>query len=522
MKFSTYQNEIFDWVQFGEGNLVVNAVAGSGKTTTIVKAVEKLPLKSNDKVQFFAFNKSIADELKSRLPSFCECSTLHSFGLSILRKSYPGCSINEYKIKNIIEKRKSFVKKDNQNSFNYSIGKFVDLIRMNYCENDSIEKLIDLCFKHDINFPEEEGVVPYERNITFALSILNEANENNTEFDFTDMLYRPIRDNLKIPKKNWILVDECQDLNKIQQMIFLSTMKPDSRFIAVGDPYQAIYGFAGADDKSFQNLQNIENTITLPLSVCYRCDKKIIQFSKLLVPQIEHSETANDGVVRMGSINEITEQDFVLCRNTKPLVVAFFYLIKSGIKATIYSDIGESLTNDLKPFINDNDKFVFINSLKVKRVNLVAKLMKYGVTDIQGNRLVMLMNEKIDLMTFLLEKFENNRQIYDFIKENFNRKDGRGVKLMTIHKSKGLENKTVYVIRYDTIPSQFSRQDWQIQQELNLMYVMFTRAKKELVFVTDWVDVENKYSPNLMRVMELLNNHNFPFKKKNEEVLLTQ
>lgn len=517
MKFSTYQNEIFDWVQFGEGNLVVNAVAGSGKTTTIVKAVEKLPLKKGDKVQFFAFNKSIAEELKTRLPSFCECSTLHSFGLSILRRNYPEFSINDYKIKNIIEKRKSFVKKENQNSFNFSIGKLVDLLRMNYCEDDNVENLVQLCFKHDINFPEENGVVNYEKNILFALSILKEANESKKEFDFTDMLYRPIKDGLNIPKKNWILIDECQDLNKIQQMIFLSTMKPTSRFIAVGDPYQAIYGFAGADDKSFQNLQNLENTITLPLSVCYRCDKKIIEFSKLLVPQIEHSENASEGFVRLGSINDITEEDFVLCRNTKPLVVAFFYLIKSGIKATIYSDIGESLTNDLKPFINDSDKFVFINSLKVKRMNLVAKLMKYGVVDIQGNRLVMLINEKIDLMTFLLEKFENNKQVYDFIKENFNRKDGRGVKLMTIHKSKGLESKRVFIIRFDTIPSQFSRQDWQIQQELNLMYVMFTRAKKELVFVTDWVDVENKYSPNLMRAMELLNNHNFPFKKNLQE-----
>ena len=54
---------------------------------------------------------------------------------------------------------------------------------------------------------------------------------------------------------------------------------------------------------------------------------------------------------------------------------------------------------------------------------------------------------------------------------------------MTVHKSKGLENSTVYFLCPELIPSKFATQEWQIEQEWNLMYVGITRAKQNLYFV---------------------------------------
>ena len=51
--------------------------------------------------------------------------------------------------------------------------------------------------------------------------------------------------------RNFVFIDECQDLNACQRSLMLKAVKPNGgRFIAVGDPAQAIYGFAGADSDS--------------------------------------------------------------------------------------------------------------------------------------------------------------------------------------------------------------------------------------------------------------------------------
>jgi len=61
-KWSHLQQNIFDFVEHGQGNAIVEAVAGSGKTTTIVEALKRVRGTSI----FLAFNKSISEELKAR------------------------------------------------------------------------------------------------------------------------------------------------------------------------------------------------------------------------------------------------------------------------------------------------------------------------------------------------------------------------------------------------------------------------------------------------------------------------
>jgi DNA helicase II / ATP-dependent DNA helicase PcrA len=62
---------------------------------------------------------------------------------------------------------------------------------------------------------------------------------------------------------------------------------------------------------------------------------------------------------------------------------------------------------------------------------------------------------------------------------------GNLIVLSSVHKSKGLEWSKVYILgREQFMPSPFARQDWQVEQENNLIYVAITRAKSELVEVT--------------------------------------
>ena len=64
-KPNKYHQAIYDFISDGEGNAVINAVAGSVKTTTIINALDII---SPDKsVLFLAFNKSIVEELKNKI-----------------------------------------------------------------------------------------------------------------------------------------------------------------------------------------------------------------------------------------------------------------------------------------------------------------------------------------------------------------------------------------------------------------------------------------------------------------------
>lgn len=81
---SSYQEAIFDWIVKGRGDAVVQAVAGSGKTTTIIEAAKLL---KSDRAVFLAFNKHVAQQLQTRLGNTMTAKTIHSIGLATLRQA---------------------------------------------------------------------------------------------------------------------------------------------------------------------------------------------------------------------------------------------------------------------------------------------------------------------------------------------------------------------------------------------------------------------------------------------------
>jgi hypothetical protein len=87
-EWSGQQTAIFDWFENGEGNLVVRARAGTGKTTTILEAITYAPEQT---ILLAAFNKKIAEELKSKLKNpRAEAKTLHSLGFGFVLRNWNG------------------------------------------------------------------------------------------------------------------------------------------------------------------------------------------------------------------------------------------------------------------------------------------------------------------------------------------------------------------------------------------------------------------------------------------------
>ena len=101
---SKYQKNIFDFIEHGVGNLVVEAVAGSGKTSTIVQALKLIPI--DKKILFCAFNKDIVKELTKKIgkQENVDVRTVHSLGLLMLQRNFKDkeLSINENKYRQFI------------------------------------------------------------------------------------------------------------------------------------------------------------------------------------------------------------------------------------------------------------------------------------------------------------------------------------------------------------------------------------------------------------------------------------
>jgi hypothetical protein len=89
---SKYQEAIFEHQDTGTGNAFVSAVAGSGKSTTLRLLAERLPQQQRRRAIFTAFNKHIAEELKTKLPEEVQCQTIHGIGMGILRRHFGSVS----------------------------------------------------------------------------------------------------------------------------------------------------------------------------------------------------------------------------------------------------------------------------------------------------------------------------------------------------------------------------------------------------------------------------------------------
>ena len=295
MKLSTFQKNIIEHTLTSTSNLAVNAVAGSGKTTTmrlVAEAViEKAPRAS---IAAVAFNRSIAKALESRMPEGVTCSTIHSIGLKAIAKML--------KKKPNVESRKASRKatamlkdmgfdpwdkseaRDTLNERREFSRRALDLAskaRQRLCK--SVECIEATAEHHDIDLstPEEmEGVYTSR----FVLDLIEACREDMSQVDFDDMIEAPLSAPASIPKFKFVLVDEAQDLSPLR-LAFTKAMRSPrgGKLVYVGDRRQAIYGFAGSSSNAFDEIIEATSADELPLSVCYRCPTSHLSLARPLV-----------------------------------------------------------------------------------------------------------------------------------------------------------------------------------------------------------------------------------------------
>jgi DNA helicase-2/ATP-dependent DNA helicase PcrA len=498
---SIQQRAVYKWVRDEQGNLILVAVAGAGKTTTILNAATLM----RGSVNLCAYNKKIADELTAKLkaanqPNRIQAGTFHSFGFRNWRKQAPNVKVEGRKVQELVERTKApdeiveFVTKLVSLAKQRAFGVLTPLDDFNEWRRivdhyDISESLpMDKSGRTDNDQLVEDG-------IGYAIQVFKKSLEMDKDvIDYDDMILAPLIHDCRMWQNDWLLVDEAQDTNPSRRELAKRMLRPGGRSIWVGDPAQAIYGFTGADNDSLDIVKREFHCAELPLTVTYRCPKSVVAMARQWVSHITAHDSAPEGVV-----SEITEDQFanlpadmltpaaaMLCRTTAPLVAMAYTLIRRGIACHVEGKaIGAGLLNFIAKW-KTGDLDVLQKKMSDHMNKEVAKLMEKK-QEKKAEALV----EKIECINVIISVLPAEstvRDLRDHILKLFgDTPEGQSPKvftLSTVHKSKGREWPTVYLLdRQGLMPSRFAKQAWQLQQERNLIYVAVTRSMQNLIEV---------------------------------------
>ena len=445
--------------------LKVNAIAGSGKTSTL-----ELLAEANQKPSLLlAFNKSIADEAAGRFPKHVSCRTMNSvayaeYGRGLqhklnYNKDYSTNTmrsikdtVNWYKLQDYTKAEPPISARTMANLAREAVDRFCHSSRPSISRSDLHYKdFKELEKNHDFDSDTLGKDV-----LTLAKKIWKERTDPVSKSFCTHDTYVKLW-SLSNPKLNYdiIYVDESQDINPCVLHVLEQQI---CKVLYVGDQYQSIYGFRGA----INAMKKIEAP-TMHLSQSWRYGESIAQVAEAILSK-DSVEVQGNPLVESRIVPCITSKNYTMIfRTNSALLEAVESLIDQGVNINIQVNV--------KDFISQVRSVVNLYKGKTPFHDMIARfgtwseLLEYSKEDVEVKRLVKIASRP-DVEHFIsaLEK----------VKECKN----PDVVLTTAHKSKGLEFDNVIVAN----DFKFGEKELLAipEQEINLLYVACTRAKKEL------------------------------------------
>lgn len=544
-KPSTYQQDILDFfLNNPQNNMLVNALAGSGKSTTACMLSEHS--KTSD--LYIAFNASVVEEFKKKIKNpKTKVMTMHSLAYSIMLYNV------EQESKDSGEKPKGFGSQRSKRTVNLDnfkphkildeeitkrYGRYIEFAKRGFLKDNYVNlynlcrlTLTDMSSNKDVSrliddhvlflyYGDEGYSAPDISEITSTLKILDTKSRQQFEtqgvIDFTDMLWITFNklkyDNWKVPY--WALYtniycDEVQDFSNIQLNFLKFIKRAKGRYVFIGDFHQAIYNFAGANAQAFNQIPKMFAPVeTFDLPICYRCAKSHLsrvnrEYGIPILPR----DDAPMGFVKTIDKNKISEYakagDMVISRKNKWIAEVVLDLARNGIPIFIEDKemvgaIKRQILSSKCTSVGALEKFLqkVISNYNKKLFEIVLKNVREGGHEEERLEAVAETNSKIDNTSFLLEILEGYLENHsssdsvskfsDFVDRLLNTTPSpKCVRLCSIHKAKGLEATNVFVLNEAKINFDFRNSKEQNVQEKNLSYIATTRAKEGLYLVKE-------------------------------------
>lgn len=571
-------------IQHTDGPCLVLAGPGSGKTLTIVNRVKYLIEKQKvrpEEILVVTFTRFAAAEMKSRLCLVMgkrdlpvTVGTFHGIYYGILKWAY---RMNQENILSETEKYqilRGVINKERMEIFD---------------EEDFIQDIAAEIGKVKNNRIPLEEFVSEKCSADAFRNIYRNYEQHRKELkkiDFDDMLvlcYELFRSRPDVlaqwqKKFRYVLIDEFQDINRIQYDVIRMLAQPENNLFVVGDDDQAIYGFRGADSELMLGFgKDYPNAKQILLGMNYRSTANIVQNSlKLIENNVERYSKKLEANREGGSClhiqevkDPVEEAEYVLeeierCKENgiKEEEIAILFRVHTDARAVVEAmverkipfQMKEHLPNIYEHFIAKDIMAYFRLATGIRRrqdfLQVMNRPKRYlGRDSVAGAKVSFEDMRKFycdkDWMIDRIDQFEWDVKMLmkmapyaaiqyirkrigydDFLKEyafthQINRSDLNevlaeieeaakafssveewfahveeytetlkvkekernrprpGVRLMTIHASKGLEFKQVFLIAANEgrIPYQKAKTDKEIEEERRLFYVAMTRAK---------------------------------------------
>ena len=571
-------------IQHTDGPCLVLAGPGSGKTLTIVNRVKYLIEKQKvrpEEILVVTFTRFAAAEMKSRLCLVMgkrdlpvTVGTFHGIYYGILKWAY---RMNQENILSETDKYqilRGVINKERMEIFD---------------EEDFIQDIAAEIGKVKNNRIPLEEFVSEKCSADAFRNIYRNYEQHRKELkkiDFDDMLvlcYELFQSRPDVlaqwqKKFRYVLIDEFQDINRIQYDVIRMLAQPENNLFVVGDDDQAIYGFRGADSELMLGFgKDFPNAKQILLGMNYRSTANIVQNSlKLIENNVERYSKKLEANREGGSClhiqevkDPVEEAEYVLeeiqkCKENgiKEEEIAILFRVHTDARAVVEAmverkipfQMKEHLPNIYEHFIAKDIMAYFRLATGKRRrqdfLQVMNRPKRYlGRDSVSGSQVSFEDMRKFycdkDWMIDRIDQFEWDVKVLmkmapyaaiqyirkrigydDFLKEyafthQINRSDLNevlaeieeaakafssveewfahveeytetlkvkekernrprpGVRLMTIHASKGLEFKQVFLIAANEgrIPYQKAKTDKEIEEERRLFYVAMTRAK---------------------------------------------
>lgn len=468
------------------GNIKINAVAGSGKTTTVIEYARTRPATS--KILYLAFNKSVKLEAAKKFAykglNNVRVETAHSLAYKhIVFKNEYKIRPQGYKTNEIAELLN--LQGNGEKHTEYVIANHINKFIAYFCNSDK-KKVQDLSYLETVTDPKAKAFISsfYDYIVSQSRLLLNKMDKG--EIEITHDFYLK-KFQLSKPKLNYdyILFDEGQDASPAMLDVFFNQKATK---VIVGDTHQQIYGWRFA----VNSLEKADFK-TYHLSTSFRFSQDIANLAMGVLKFKRHlGEHETIPITGKGNSKEIKTKAVLARTNLGLLLKAIEYVtekrkvkqiyFEGNINSYTYADEGASLYDVLNLY---DEKHHLIKDKLIKAMKDLDELEDYieKTEDVQLAMMVEIVKEygnKIpDIIKAIKEKHVNNDD-----------KEKAEMIFSTVHRCKGMEYDAIQLVNDFISEEKLAKlkedkraveiNASKLNEEINLLYVAVTRTKNSI------------------------------------------
>lgn len=465
------------------GNIKINAVAGSGKTTTVIEYAASRP--TNSRILYLAFNKSVKIQAVKRMEAWglknVKVETAHSLAYKhiVFKHNYKVRALG-YKTNEIADILG--LKGNGEKHYEYVVANHINKFVAYFCNSDK-QKIQDLNYLDTITDAKARIFIKNCYPFLAMQTRLFLAKMDKGEIDIThDFYLKKFQLSNPFLPYDYILFDEGQDASAAMLHVFLQQTAVK---VIVGDTHQQIYGWRHA----VNSLEKADFT-TYNLSTSFRFGADVAKLAMAVLQWKNHIEPYTPLLIEGKGNNKKTVTHAVIARtNLGLLLKAIEYVteknkvkhlyFEGNINSYTYADDGASLYDVLNLY---NGKRHLIKDSLISSMKNIEELAEYieKAEDVQLGMMVDIVkeygNEIPDIIKSIKEKHVGNDD-----------KEKADIVFSTVHRCKGMEYDEVELVNDFTTEGKVEKavndnkkevqKNAKVIEEINLLYVAITRTK---------------------------------------------